>query len=394
MIKVEDALRLIFSNTTFLEKYRISLSKGITYYLSEDVFSPIHMPPFRQSAMDGYALRLKNGNSNSYQLIGEIKAGDSYHPKLEKGEAVRIFTGAPVPDSANAVVMQEKVFAEGNTITIDGSIKQGDNIRPLGEQIWKGEVALKKGTKLTSAAIGYLASLGISELDVFKKPRIAIVATGDELIKTGEDLAYGKIYESNALMLLSALNSIHYTDVSTYKVVDDYQRTYDLLNKVVGENDVVLVTGGISVGDYDYVGKALQDLAVEQVFYKIRQKPGKPLFFGRKGATSIFALPGNPAAALSCFYVYVYPALQMMSGGPSNSYVTETKAKSNSNYIKKGDRAQFLKAVLQKNKVTILEGQSSSMLHTFALANAFVYLSEEHGDITIGDMVNIIPIPN
>lgn len=394
MIRVEDALQLIFRNTAFLEKYRISLSKGLTHYLSEDVFSPIHMPPFRQSAMDGYALRLKVRNPNSYQLIGEIKAGDPYHPKLEKGEAVRIFTGAPVPTSANAVVMQEKVLADSKTITIEGTIKQGDNIRPLGEQIRKGEVALKKGTKLTSAAIGYLASLGISELDVYKKPKIAIVATGDELIKAGEDLTYGKIYESNAIMLLSALNNIYYTDVSTYKVEDDYQKTHDLLDKVIAENDVVLVTGGISVGDYDYVGRALQDLAVEQIFYKIRQKPGKPLFFGRKGSTSIFALPGNPAAALSCFYVYVHPALQKMSGGPLNSYLTETMAESSSSYIKRGDRAQFLKAILQKNKVTILEGQSSSMLQTFALANAFVYLSEEQGDINVGDLVKVIPIPN
>lgn len=390
MIKVEDALGLVFDYSISLEKYRLSLSKGINYYLSETIFSPIDMPPFRQSAMDGYALNLKD--DNTYKVIGEIKAGDSYHPKLEKGEAVRIFTGAAVPKSANAVVVQEKVTVKSKTISLDTNSRPGDNIRPIGEQVKANTIALEKGTKLTPAAIGYLASLGITEVEVYKKPRIAILVTGDELVEAGQDLAYGEIYESNSLMLSSALSSTDFTDITIFKIKDNYKSTYAILDKVIADYDAVLITGGISVGDYDFVGKALQELGVQQVFYKIKQKPGKPFFFGKKEGTSIFALPGNPAAALSCFYVYVYPALLKMSGNP-DAFPPKIMAKSASVYCKKGTGSQFLKAIHTLDKITLLEGQSSSMLQTFALANALVYVPEEQSQIAIGDVVQVIPIP-
>jgi len=348
------------------------------------------MPPFRQSAMDGYALNLQN--SDTYSVIDEVKAGDSHQPILNNGEAVRIFTGAAVPNTANAVVMQEKVTVENGTLNLRKIVLSEENIRPMGEQIKKGSVALKVGTKLTPAAMGYLASLGITEVEVYKKPTIAIVVTGNELTEPGNPLEYGKIYESNSIMLASALASLNYTDVSIHKVEDDYVNTRNLLNTIINENDLVLITGGISVGDYDFVGKALQELAVEEVFYKVKQKPGKPLFFGKKETTRVFALPGNPAAALSCFYIYTYPALQKMSG-IKNYHLAKTTAKSASSFIKKGDRAQFLKALITNDRVEILEGQSSAMLQTFALANAFVYVSEEQSNIAIGDNVQVIHLP-
>ncbi len=390
MIDVEDAIQQVIDHSGFLGKCTVHLNKGFGQYLAEDIFSPINMPPFRQSAMDGYALNLKEGAI--YDLIGEIKAGDCRQHELKTGGAVRVFTGSPVPDSANAVVVQEKVVVNGPTITIETPIKQGDNIRPLGEQVKKGNLALKKGTKLTPAAIGYLASLGIAQTEVYKKPAIAIVATGNELVGAGQDLPYGKIYESNATMLLSALNSIHYNDVALYKVEDDLQSTRKILDRVITEYDVVIITGGISVGEYDFVGKALQELAVQQIFHKVRQKPGKPLFFGKKEGTSIFALPGNPAAALTCFYVYVYPALQKMSGDP-DPFLYKTVMRSASAHIKKGDRAQFLKARATHDKAIILEGQSSAMLQTFALANALLYVPMEGGDVHIGDVVEVLHLP-
>ena len=392
MIKVEEARQLIFDHTSFLGKYRINLSKGITYYLAEDIFSPINMPPFRQSAMDGYALHFEENSKGIYSVLGEIKAGDSYQPVLKKGEAVRIFTGAPVPDTANAVVMQEMVTQDGNEVSINVNIDRGCNIRPIGEQINKGELAIRKGSCLNAAAVGFLASLGIQEIEVFKKPRIAIVVTGDELINAGEQLQFGNIYASNGVMLSSCLSGLHYKDVSSFSVQDDYQKTYELLKNVIANYDVVLITGGISVGAYDFVAKVLEELKVDKIFYNIRQKPGKPLFFGKKGFTSIFALPGNPAAALCCFYVYVWPALNKISGNRSQQDLVGTMAKSNSNYIKKGNRAQFLKASLNQNHVTLLEGQGSAMLQTFALANALVYLPEEHGNVVIGDLLKVIPL--
>jgi len=391
MITVEKAIEIIHENIFSLEqKEYINVLKSCTYVLFEDVYSPIHMPPFRQSAMDGYALCLND--SKTYTIVGEVKAGDNYHPTLKKGEAVRIFTGAPVPDTANAVIMQEKVTVNHKLISVENSVTLNDNIRPLGEQVKQGSIALKKGIRITPAGIGYLVSLGITKVNVYKKPSIAIVVTGNELVKSGQDLAYGQIYESNAVMLGKALNNLGYQNISTHKVADNYENTLDLLGKVITTHDAVLISGGISVGDYDFVGKALQELEVNQIFYKVKQKPGKPLFFGKKNNKVVFALPGNPAAALSCFYIYVYSALEKISGN-MNFKLAKTKAKSVSNYIIKGDRAQFLKAIYNNGNVEILDGQSSSMLHTFALANALVYVPETSESIKINDMVEVILMP-
>lgn len=391
MIPISKAISIVKKNgKPLLKKINKLVEKAGGYVLFEDVISPINMPPFRQSAMDGYALNLHD--SLSYTLIGEIKAGDSHQPVLQKGEAVRIFTGAPVPDSANAVMMQEKVESNENTITIEHQVALEINIRSLGEQVKTGDVALKKGTKLTPAAIGYLISLGITEVSVFKKPNIAIVTTGNELIEAGQDLTYGKIYESNSKMLLSTLYSLKFYDVTLHKVEDDYDKTVSTLKSVIAENDLIIITGGISVGDYDFVGKALKQLQVEELFYKVKQKPGKPLFFGKKGDTQIFALPGNPAAALSCFYVYVYIALQKMMNR-KDLELARIEGKSISEFEKKGDRPQFLKAIYNEGEVEILEGQNSSMLQTFALSNVLVYAPEALTKIAIGDTIEVIQLP-
>ncbi|MDO7173302.1 gephyrin-like molybdotransferase Glp [Mariniflexile sp. AS56] len=391
MIPITEAIQLIKAQSKPLLKSTFkTLEKAGGYRLFDTVVSPINMPPFRQSAMDGYALCLHD--SLTYQLIGEVKAGDAHQPILKPGEAVRIFTGAPVPDSANAVMMQEKVIVHVNSITIANRIEVNTNIRPLGEQVKKGEQALTKNTKLTPAAIGYLSSLGVSTVNVFKKPSIALVTTGNELVETGTDLAYGKIYESNSKMLLSALYSLKFYDVSIHKVEDDYEKTQSKLDAVINEHDLVIITGGISVGDYDFVGKALNALGVTEHFYKVKQKPGKPLFFGTKQNTAIFALPGNPAAALTCFYVYVYITLRKMM----NRKLVELPrihATSRSDFKKFGDRPQFLKATYTNGSVEILEGQSSAMQQTFALANVLVFMEEDCSTIAVGDKVEVILLP-
>lgn len=391
MISVSEAIQIVQNN---IEASPKSIKKGVPnalgYILFENVTSPIHMPPFRQSAMDGYALCLHDGLS--YRIIGEIKAGDSSQPELLNGEAVRIFTGAPVPNSANAVIMQEKVSLNGDEISLNTNPPLNDNIRSLGEQIAMGQIALTKGTTITSAGIGFLSSLGITEVTVYEKPSVAIVVTGNELAEPGQSLLHGQIYESNALMLTGALRNLGYQNLVTYRVDDDYQNTLELLQSTIEQHDVILISGGISVGDYDFVGKALLELNVNPLFYKVKQKPGKPLFFGKKDAKVIFALPGNPAASLSCFYIYVHLALQKLSGDSQFSTV-KTQAKSTSHFQKKGDRAQFLKASYNNGLVEILDGQSSAMLHTFALANALVYLPETLFTVNKGDTVEVILLP-
>lgn len=391
MISIEDALKAVITNSKEVTKgVKLPIEKVSNSILYSDIYAPINMPPFRQSAMDGYALNLHN--DFSYELIDEVKAGDSHQPILKPGEAIRIFTGAAVPDSANAVIMQEKVILNKNKLTINSQISVEYNIRAVGEQVKKGDLALKKGTKLTPAAIGYLSSLGITNVSVYQKPSIALITTGNELIEPGEYLDYGKIYESNSKMLRSVLSNLGLEDISIHKIEDNYEETYSKLKNVINEHDLVIISGGISVGDYDFVGKALTELKVEEVFYKVDQKPGKPLFFGKCESTLLFALPGNPAAALTCFYIYVYLALHRLTGLKNDGLPT-VKAKSVSNFVKNGDRPQFLKAIYKNGEVTILEGQSSAMLQTFAISNALVLMKGNMEQIQVNDLVEVILLP-
>lgn len=392
MISIDQARDLVKSKSKPLFKETVlQIEKSGGYLLSKDVFSPIDMPPFRQSAMDGYALNLHD--DLTYTIIGEVKAGDHHQPILNKGEAVRIFTGAAVPDLANAVMMQEKVIVNGSKLVMENQLTENHNIRAVGEQVKKGDLALPKDTKLTPAAIGYLASLGITHVSVYKKPTIAIITTGNELVDAGQTLSYGKIYESNSKMLQNALYNLKFYDIHFHKVEDDYEKTVSALNQVISENDLVIISGGISVGDYDFVGKALKDLQVEEHFYTVKQKPGKPLFFGTKNNTLIFALPGNPAASLTCFYIYIHIALQKMMN-KNEVELPRIKAKAANGFTRIGDRPQFLKAIYINNEVSILEGQSSAMLQTFALSNALVFVPENISRIEINDTVEVILLPN
>ncbi|SOC79306.1 molybdopterin molybdochelatase [Salinimicrobium sediminis] len=390
MVSIEEALKSVIENSRELSReVTLPVENSQNEILFRDVLSPINMPPFRQAAMDGYALNLCE--DESYSLIAEVKAGDHHQPVLSKGEALRIFTGAPVPNSANVVVMQEKVKVQDEVIIVENEAVPGENIRPIGEQVKKGEVALKRGTKLTPAAIGYLSSLGITEVAVNKKPSVAIVTTGNELIEAGKSLTFGKIYESNSVMLKSALLDLGFRDVRVYKIQDNFNETYNSLKNIIAENGVVIISGGISVGDYDFVGKTLRELDIEQIFYKVNQKPGKPLFFGKNENTLLFALPGNPAAALTCFYIYVYASLQKMTG--QDKALMKVMAESKSYFIKNGDRPQFLKALYKDGGVSILEGQSSAMLQTFAVANALIKMPGEWTEIRVGDIVEVILLP-
>lgn len=391
MIDVNKALELIErSGTSLTAVQEVALPQAVGFVLAEDIASAIDLPPFRQSAMDGYALRI--GKNNSYSVIGEIIAGDNKDLSLQKGEAVRIFTGASVPDSADTVIMQEKIIQDQRYITVEGSIEAGLNIRPKGEQIRRGEIALKKGTTLKGAHIGYLASLGFTTVKVHLKPSVAVVITGNELVPPGQPLPQGKIYESNGAMLTAVLTELGYKNVSTVSVKDDLENTKSALLNAMETHDITIVTGGISVGDYDYVGKALKAIEVEEVFYKVKQKPGKPLFFGKKESTAIFALPGNPAAALSCFYIYVFPLLKQIEGASVTQFerITMPILK---DYIPKGNQPQFLKARVLADGVEILSGQSSSMLRSFGIANALVFLPENTGQVTQGEPVKVILTP-
>lgn len=392
MVDTAEALELVLLHgSKLVEIIEVDLMDALGSVLANDLNSPLDMPPFRQSAVDGYAVSPWQGDT--YTLIGEIQAGAGNNLKLDPGEAVRIFTGAAVPDSATAVMMQEKVTANTKHIRLETPIHPEMNIRPQGEQIKTGAVALARGTLIKGAHIGFLAGLGITKVRVNKKPSIAVVVTGNELVSPGIPLPYGKIYESNGIMLKAALCELGYKNTTVVRVVDDYEETKTVLQETISNYDVVIITGGVSVGDYDFVGKALLAIGVEQIFYKVKQKPGKPLFFGKKEDTSIFGLAGNPGAALTCFYIYVYPLLKIYQGSGEVN-LTTISMPILFDYAVSDNRAQFLKARMQDTAVEILDGQSSAMVRAFGEANALVFLPEDSAELKKGTPVKTILLPN
>ncbi|MFK6999930.1 molybdopterin molybdotransferase MoeA [Flavobacterium oreochromis] len=386
MISVEEALQKIEKIEIQPLLKEILLKDSNQYVLASDIISPIDMPPFRQSAMDGFAVN--NINSLVFQIIGEIKAGDDIYLELNKSQAVKIFTGAAVPDDTVAIIPIEKCRIENNKLILSELPKLNENIRPIGEQIQLGKIALPKGVQLNPAAIGFLACLGITKIAVYKKPSVGIIVTGNELIDIGSQLTFGKIYESNGIMLQSALED-YAEDVIIYKIKDDQDLTTDTIKKALLGHDIVLISGGISVGDYDFVYDALQDLNVKELFYKVNQKPGKPLYVGLKGSKIVYALPGNPAASLSCYYIYVLPIIKKMIGQVSNIF---RKVSIAHDYKVKNSRTQFLKAYFNGETVTILSHQNSNMLNTFALANVLVKVDAGEYIIKSNSIVDIYHI--
>ena len=389
MIQVEEALSIIAENSINMPVQKIQVSKSLGYILAETVYSPIAMPPFRQSAMDGYAFI--HSEKHQYDIVGISQAGDHSKIKLKENEAVRIFTGAHVPNNADTVIMQEHVMATEKSILITRMPEQFANVRNKGEQIGEEEVVFKANTLITPAAIGFLACLGITEVEVFKKPKVAILVTGNELVEPGQKLSKGKIYESNSVMLQAALQTIGIKKTKVYKVKDNLKATKKALKEILKKNDIVLISGGISVGDYDFVKEALLENGVQELFYKINQKPGKPMFFGSKNDTLVFALPGNPASSLTNFYIYVYPAIKNRMGF-SDIHLKKMLRKLNENVTNTTGKTLFLKALYDETNVTVLDGQSSAMLNTFAIANSLLVVPNDVESLKKGQLVTLLPI--
>lgn len=391
MISIDEAIQLVENNTSTCSPATVPVLEALGHVLSKDIHSSIDMPPFNQSAMDGYAANWDDSIS-AYTLIGEIPAGSGEIFELKKGDAVRIFTGAAVPDSANMVVKQEIVVVENGIVRFTEDVHLGMNIRPKGEQIKSGDLALKKGTLLTAGGIGFLATLGLTEVEVIKKPSICILTTGNELVKPGQELTHGKVYESNSIMLEAAFLGVGFTKIHHELIPDNYNATLQAVRNALEKCDLIVLSGGISVGEYDFVGKALNEIGVGQVFYKVNQKPGKPIYFGKHENKMIFALPGNPAAALTSFYTYIYPSLNKMIGRGFHG-CRQVEYELTHDYIKKGDRSAILKAVACNGEVEILGAQSSAMLSSFANANALVIILSEIQEIKKGQKVRTLLLP-
>lgn len=395
MITVEQAQQIILENVDELtEPVSLTLTEALGYKLSEDVFAPIDLPSFNQSNVDGYAVHFSYPKENSWNVIAEIKAGDEANIALKAGEAVRIFTGAMVPENATAVIMQEKISRSHNQINYEGQeLMPNEHIRKQGAQIKSGELAVPKGTIINPAVIGFISSLGILDIKVYRKPKITLIITGNELQAAGTKLMAGKVYESNSSSLSAALTAMRLSSEQILFVKDDKQSLADTINAALKNSDVLLVSGGISVGDYDFVNEVLNENNTNTLFYKVAQKPGKPLFFGKNKHCYVFGLPGNPASALTCFYEYVYPCLKLLQG-KRNCFLTKLQVATEKDISKKKGLANFLKANVNGNTIVALDGQESFKIRSFTETNAFIYLPVEKENIKAGDLVEVHLLPD
>lgn len=394
MISVQEAQQAVCQHAHTVGKECIPLRKAFGSVLANNIVAPVDLPPFHQSAMDGYAVRYNDvRNDVPVRVIGESVAGKSFNGKVAKGEAVRIFTGAEVPQGADTVIMQEHVDVNAGVLSIGSdAIQQGANIRNKASHIAKKSLAVSKSTCITESVAGFIGSMGISQIDVFRKPAVTIIVTGSELQQPGTTLQPGKIFESNSLALQGALRACGVDTCTVLRVKDNIAATRRAVQNALESADIVLCTGGISVGDYDYVGTALQQERVRKVFYKVKQKPGKPLFFGVKGKKLVFGLPGNPASVLTCFYEYVYPALRI-SMGHDVPFLPTMQLPLVTPYSKKSGLTHFTKAVTDFTSVTILGGQESYIMRSYAQANCLAVIPEGTEHMQNGDIVTVHLLP-
>ncbi len=391
-IEVEKARKMIKDHIFYTEKKEVSLLEAQNHYTAESITTALDVPSFDNSAMDGYGFRFEDlSEFTELKITKIIQAGIAENTfVLGKGEAVRIFTGAKIPEGVNTVIMQEKTRCNGEYIQFDcNGIKKGDHIRLKGSQTIAGSEIVKENTFVNHALIGFLAGFGIEKMTVFERLKIGLLYTGNELVEIGRPLAEGQIYNSNSYTLQAALAEINHHFSLIQHVEDTEKATVSAIQKSLDQVDIVLITGGISVGDYDYVKQSLIQCGVTELFYKIKQKPGKPLFFGKKGKKFVFALPGNPASVLSCYHQYVRPFL-LGCFGRENFEHDQDFAVSETSVRKKNDQqTQFLKAYYSEGKVHVLNAQESYKMDSAALANCFLEFPETSTEIQAGEKVKI-----
>ncbi|QBN18017.1 molybdopterin molybdotransferase MoeA [Flavobacterium nackdongense] len=387
MINVKEAKQLIDENCCASKVVTLSLLEANGSILAEPIYAVIDTPPFDQSAMDGYAFSFENWDQKSkLTVIGEIQTGNYSDKIVESNQAVRIYTGAPIPPGTDTVVMQEKVNRDGNSIQIlDASLVSGTNVRPQGSQTKKGEMALQEQQLVTPVAISFLAGIGITKVNVFSKPTVSIIVTGKELAGANDEISEGKIFESNSIGLIAALQQLGINPVSV-EVVDDVEEEIEKAISKQLSSDILILTGGVSVGDYDLVPASLGKCGVQKIFHKIKQKPGKPFYFGRHNQTLVFALPGNPAAVMSCFYEYV---VQAISSFTHKEYFKKMALPLAEDFNKKAGLTFFLKGKMGENNVMVLNNQESYKLNSFAVADCLIEFSEEGENFKKGDLVNV-----
>lgn len=398
-ISVERARQKILTKVgaiTTTEKTR--LHQSLNRVLAQDIISTLNVPGHTNSAMDGYALSgddLPAKATRQYDVIGTAFAGQPFQGQCHAGQCVRIMTGAVMPAGTDTVVMQEHIEKITDTeIRLDAGHKKGQNVRQAGEDISKGSVVLKKGHHIQAADLGVMASIGVAECSVYRLPRIAFFSTGDELRSIGEPLAAGDIYDSNRYSLHGMLSQLNVEIIDLGVVKDKLEDLRDAFELASSKADIVITTGGVSVGEADFVKNIIEEMG-EIHIWKIAMKPGRPVTFGELDHAIFFGLPGNPVSAMTTFYQFVLPAIQQLSGQGARSPLT-IEVTCNSTLKKLAGRFEYQRGILSQNKagrlsVSATGKQGSGILTSMSLANCLILLDEHCNGINAGDTVSVQP---
>ena len=375
---------------------RVHIRSALDRVLAEDVSSPLDVPSHDNSAMDGYAVRfadLKADGEVTLKVAGSSFAGVPYQGAVKPGACVRIMTGGVVPAGMNTIVMQEHVKANGDSVTIGGGHRLNQNLRRAGEDLKTGQVALKRGVPLRPAEIGLIASLGIGEISVYRKLRVAFFSTGDELRSIGTTLGEGQIYDSNRYTIHGMLTRLNCEVVDMGVIRDDPKLLEQAFGDAARCADVVITSGGVSVGEADFVKELLERMG-EVVFWKIAMKPGRPLAYGRIGDAHFFGLPGNPVSVMVTFYQFVRDALLKLGGRDPLPPLPTFKVPCTSALKKAPGRTEFQRGILTQDaagawSVRVTGEQGSGILRSMTEANCFIILPTDQGNVSVGAMVEV-----
>ncbi|WP_417318050.1 gephyrin-like molybdotransferase Glp [Emcibacter sp.] len=400
LLPVQDALDSICAAFTALDAETVPIAEALGRTTAEAISARLTQPPFDASAMDGYAVFARDVEECPVELevIGEVAAGHDFKGMLGTGEAIRIFTGGPVPKGADAVLIQENTekLPDG-LIKVLEPVSKGKNIRSMGNDFAEGDVLVEKGIRLTSRHIGLLAAANVSEVQVTRQPRIAFLATGDELVSIGEPVGPNQIVSSNSLLLASLIEE-QGGEAIDLGIARDNEQSLRIMADKVRDVDMFITIGGASVGDHDLVQKVLGEEGLEVDFWKVAMRPGKPLIFGKFRGIPMLGLPGNPASAYVCALVFLLPALHILLGRLAIGADRQV-ARLKNHLPANGDRQHYMRARAEFDNQGLLivetaSSQDSAKLSTLSGANCLVIRQPHAPEIDLGDMVPVLILPS
>ncbi|EHK2326659.1 molybdopterin molybdotransferase MoeA [Clostridium perfringens] len=402
-IALEEALEILNKNTKALKSEVVSIKDSLKRVLYGDVKSKINNPPFNKSVFDGYAFKSEDSKGTSKEnpielkIVDEIFAGDFSEREIKSGEAVRIMTGAPIPVGADCVLKQEETERHGDLIKIFKEMKANENISFMGEDIKIGETLIKKGKRLDYADLGIMASSGISEVLVYKKPKVSIISTGDEVCDINSTLKPGKIYDSNLYSLSGRIEELGYHVLSMEHVGDNILKIGEAIEKAFEKSDIVFTTGGASVGEKDLMQKVAESIGFEKLFWKIKIKPGSAVVCSKREEKILISLSGNPNAALTTFELLGKPVLKKLEGEEENINIKREKGILIDSFNKKSPQRRFLRGNViydeKGAKVYITQIKSGNgILSSLLNANCLIEVEKGNEGLNKGEVVNIIKL--